>query len=118
MENNHDMEHKIVGARIREARIKKKLTQEKAAELAFLTSQFWSQVERGREGAKVTTYLRIAAVLDLTLDDLFYDNATNIRLNKAYARDALLADCTDKERAAISQAMLALKRILRENFRQ
>ncbi len=60
----------MVGARIRSARRELGLTQEKAAELHLFTGQFWSLLESGRERASINTYLQIAAILGLTLDDL------------------------------------------------
>jgi len=117
MENFHDIDFKEVGARIRNARKKLNLTQEKAAERAFISSQFWSLVESGRERASVNTYRQIAAVLDLTLDDIFYDEVTSLRLHKAFSKEGMLADCTASEKAVISETMLALKNILERNRR-
>ena len=115
MENYHDIDLKEVGARIRNARKKQGLTQEKAAERTFITGQFWSLVESGRERASVTTYRQIAAVLGLTLDDLFYDDATGIRLLKAFSKEGMFADCTVSEKVIITETMLALKEILVRN---
>lgn len=115
MENFHDIELEKVGERIRNARKKQGLTQTKAAERAFITGQYWSLIESGRERASVNTYRQIAAVLGLTLDDLFYDDATGIRLLKAFSKEGLLADCTALEKAIITEAMLALKNILVKN---
>ena len=117
MEKFHDIDFKIVGTRIRNARKTKGLTQEKAAEKAFISGQFWSLVELGHERASVNTYRRIAAVLSLTLDDLFYDEATSLRLHKAFSKEGILADCTVSEKAVISETMLALKSILERNRR-
>ena len=115
MENYHDIDLKKVGARIRNGRKNLNLTQERAAERTFITGQFWSLVESGRERASVNTYRQIAAVLGLTLDDLFYDDATNIRLLKAFSKEGLLADCTVSEKVIITETMLALKEILERN---
>jgi len=115
MENYHEIDFKKVGARIRNARKKLNLTQERAAERTFITGQFWSLLESGRERASVNTYRQIAAVLGLTLDDIFYDDATSIRLLKAFSKEGLLADCTVSEKAIITETMLALKEILERN---
>ena len=115
MENHHDIDLKEVGTRIRNARKKQGFTQKKAAEHAFITGQFWSLVESGRERASVNTYRQIAAVLGLTLDDLFYDDATGIRLLKAFSKEGVLADCTVSEKAIITETMFAIKEILVRN---
>ena len=118
MENFYDIDLKKVGARIRSARKTLGLTQAKAAERAFITSQFWSLVETGHERASVNTYRQITAVIGLTLDDIFYDEATSIRLHKAFSKEGILADCTASERAIISEMMLALKEVLERNRRE
>ena len=118
MENFHNIDLKKVGARIRSARKNLGLTQEKAAEQAFISSQFWSRLELGYERASMTTYRQIAAVLCLTLDDIFYDDATSLRLHKAFSKEGILADSTASEKAIISEMVLALKDILERNRRE
>ena len=115
MTNFYEIDFKVVGARIRSARKELGLTQEKAAELAFITGQFWSLVESGRERASINTYRQIAAVLGLTLDDLFYDDAMALRIHKSFSRDGLLVGCTDYEKLILGEAFLALKLILERN---
>ena len=51
-------------------------------------------------------------MFELTLDDIFYDDATSIRLQKAFSREGILTDCTSREKAIISETMFALKGIL------
>ncbi|NCC85838.1 MAG: XRE family transcriptional regulator, partial [Clostridia bacterium] len=45
MEKNHGIDLKIVGGRIRAARQRLGLTQEKAAERTDITGQYWSLLE-------------------------------------------------------------------------
>ena len=117
MENFHNIDLKQVGARIRNARKKNSLTQIKAAEQAFISSQYWSLIELGRERASVNTYRRIAAVLGLTLDDIFYDDVISMRLLKAFSKEGILVDCSVTEKTIIGETMLALKEILKRNRR-
>ena len=117
MENYDHIDLRKIGARIREARKVANLTQEKAAERSFISGQFWGLIESGRKRASVDTYQRVAAVFGLTLDDIFYDDATNMRLLKAFSKDGILADCSVSEKAIIGEAMLALKEILIRNRR-
>jgi transcriptional regulator with XRE-family HTH domain len=118
MEKFRKIDFKIVGARIRKARKELKLTQEKAAEYSFITSQFWSLLETGRVRASVNTYWQIASVFGITLDDLFYEDTVTMRIRNAFSRDELLADCTEYEKAIIGEAFLALKGILKKNGRR
>ena len=114
MENHRTIDYKEVGARIREARKVLNLTQEKAAEHVFITGQYWSLIESGKERASVDTYKRIAALFEMTLDDLFYVDAKHIQAQKAILRDALLIDCSLKERKIIGEVLLALKTAIRK----
>ena len=118
MENLHRIDLKIVGKRIRKVRKEQGLTQEKAAELAETSSQYWCLLESGRERGSVDMYLKIATALGLTLDDLFYDAADAIKICKAFSHDRLLADCTPAERIIISEVLLELKTSLTRNRRR
>ena len=113
MEKNHEIDLKIVGGRIRAARQRLGLTQEKAAERTDITGQYWSLLETGRERGSVSTYLQIADALDLTLDDLFYDGIDVLRTKKALSQGDILADCTAGERQIISETVHALKAALK-----
>ena len=114
MENHRDIDFKEVGTRIREARKAHNLTQEKAAERVFITGQFWSLIESGKKRASVDTYKRMAALFDLTLDDLFYEDAKFIRMQKSVSRNELLIDCSDKERKIIAEVLFAFKIAMRK----
>jgi transcriptional regulator with XRE-family HTH domain len=112
MENYREINLKDVGARIRKARLGLKLTQEKAAELACISGQFWSLIETGRERGSVDAYWRIADVLGLTLDDLFYDDAAVMRIRRSSSLEGITAECTRYEKTVINEALLALRAIL------
>lgn len=64
---------KTVGIRIKEKRLKLKLTQEQLAELCGLSANYIGRVERGTNQAKLTTYYNIAKKLKLSLEELFKD---------------------------------------------
>ncbi len=59
------------GARIRELRKDAGLSQEKLAELAELHRTYISGVERGERNASLTSIVRIANALDISLSELF-----------------------------------------------
>ena len=117
MEKNFEIDLKSVGGRIRNVRMQMGLTQEKAAERTEFTGQYWSLLETGRERGSVSTYLQIAKALEITLDDIFYDEAPAIRLRKTLSEDGLLVGCTISENKIISEILLALKDILERNRR-
>jgi len=115
MKSYCDIDLKKVGMRIRNERKTRGLTQTQAGEQAFISSQYWSLIESGRERASVSTYLRITKMFGLTLDDIFYNDAVTMRLHKAFSIEGLLNGCTISERAIISETMFALKEVLERN---
>lgn len=62
-----------LGARIRMLRAERRLTQEELADRAFISSAFWSFLERGEKTASLDTLVSIAEVLDVSLSELFLD---------------------------------------------
>lgn len=62
---------KIIGQRIRSYRMKKKLSQERLAELAECHPTYIGQVERGERNATVLSIARIASGLGIELSTLF-----------------------------------------------
>ena len=115
MKNDQNIDRKKIGARIREARKAINLTQEKAAELSFISGQTWSLIETGRNRASMKTYRLIAKVLSKTLDDIFCDDATSMRLLKAFSKEGIVEDCSESEKAIISETIFALKEILKRH---
>jgi len=70
------------GAAIKKARLEKKLTQEKLAELIGITPNHIKQIESGRREPSVKVLNRLVQVLDLSLDSLFsnsYDDALELK---------------------------------------
>lgn len=62
---------RIVGQRIRNYRLQKKLSQEKLAELAECHPTYIGQIERGEKNATVVSIERIANGLGIALSQLF-----------------------------------------------
>lgn len=67
---NNDLT-KIIGQRVRNYRIKKKLSQEKLAELSDCHPTYIGQVERGERNATIVSIERIASGLGIELSQLF-----------------------------------------------
>ena len=67
------MDPKAIGRRIKQAREKRKLTQEQLAELVFLSPMHVSVIERGVKLPKLETLINIANVLKVTTDELLQD---------------------------------------------
>lgn len=67
------MNLKAIGARIKEAREAKKLTQEQLAEIVGLSATHISVIERGIKAPRLETFIELANALNATSDSLLID---------------------------------------------
>ena len=70
------MNQATIGARIREARLKKKLTQEQLAEKADIGFYYVGEIERGVKLPSLTVFIQIVEALGVTADSLLKDELT------------------------------------------
>ena len=66
-----------VGARIYELRKKNGFTREKLSELADISVQFLSDIEKGRKSMTISTLRKIASALTVTTDYIVNGTAAN-----------------------------------------
>jgi transcriptional regulator with XRE-family HTH domain len=59
-----------MGARLKQARREKDLTQEKFSEMLGISQKHYSEVERGLAGLSVKTLIEISDILEISLDYL------------------------------------------------
>lgn len=67
---------KMLGKKVREERLKKDMTQFALAEEVGVSQNFLGDVERGLKAPSITTSIRLANVLEISLDVLFADSLT------------------------------------------
>lgn len=67
---------KMLGKKIREERLKKDMTQFALAEEVGVSQNFLGDVERGLKAPSITTSIRLANVLGISLDSLFAASLT------------------------------------------
>ena len=67
------MNRKWLGNRIRDARERRHLTQEKLSEIVDISPTHMSVLERGVKGMKLSTFIKIANALDVSADELLQD---------------------------------------------
>lgn len=70
------MDQSTIGARIREARLKKKMTQEQLAEKADIGFYYIGEIERGVKLPSLTVFIQIVEALGVTADSLLKDELT------------------------------------------
>ena len=69
-----ELDYKAIGKRIKIARIKADLTQERLAELIDISPTHLSNIETGTTRVSLNTIISIANALSVTGDDLLCDN--------------------------------------------
>ena len=112
-----DIDYEALGKRIREARLNKKISQEKLSTLINVSPRYMSNIELAKSKVALKTLIAIANALDTTVDSLLYDS-TPLLVSK-YDSEAkeLLSDCTAKERKFLLDLLKHAKEDLRKNIR-
>ena len=87
----------LVGKRVRQLRLQKKLTQEELAERAGISTSFLGHIERGSRRMSLDSFCRIARALDCTANDLLPMEGGNARLSalELLRCTAMLAEAED-----------------------
>jgi transcriptional regulator with XRE-family HTH domain len=101
--------YKIIGGRMKSARKLLRLTQEKVAELADISLNFYGQIERNTKKASIVTLYRLSRVLHLDAGELWGDGKPN-------KRDVLVSEIASlAEKLSPAQRRKAI-RVLKEIF--
>ncbi len=69
-----ELDYRAIGQRIRQARQKKNITQEKLAELCALSTAHIGHIERGTRIPSLQTAFHIASALEVSMDYLLFDS--------------------------------------------
>lgn len=107
------MDYIAFGRELRKMRQQRRLTQEKLAELVDLSVPYISHLERGTKKPSMEVLIRLAEILDVTVDRLLSGN--QVTDSAAYYPEVqeLLADCSTGERAVLTEIVSAAKRSIR-----
>lgn len=109
-----DIDYGIIGARVKELRKAKGLTQERLGELSGIEPCNISHIERGVAKLSLPTLISIANALEATLDEIVYGNLNKSSHVSFELIDNLLSDCTDEEIIAVAEIIRTTKKILRK----
>lgn len=110
-----ELDYKAIGKRIKIARIKADLTQERLAELIELSPTHLSNIETGTTRVSLNTIITIANVLSVTSDDLLCDNIIIAKAQFEKDIAVLLEDCDEYEIRIIKDMVASLKDTLRRD---
>ena len=112
-----ELDYKAIGKRIKIARIKADLTQEKLSEMVGISPTHMSNIETGTTRVSLTAVVGIANALKITSDDLLCDSVVKSRIQ--FERDIalILEDCDEYEIRVIRDIAAAAKEALRRDER-
>jgi len=105
----------LIGRRIKEVRILKRMTQAELAERACMSVAYISHIETARKRASLTALISIANVLDTTVDTLLIGNQTNDQAEYRTEMALLIDDCNIYERRFVLEMAFAAKDSLRNH---
>ncbi len=110
-----ELDYKAIGKRIKIARIKADLTQEKLAEAVGISPTHLSNIETGTTRVSLSVVVGIANALKVTSDDLLCDSV--IKTKVQFERDIalILEDCNEYEIRVIGDIAAATKETLRRD---
>lgn len=107
-----ELDYKAIGKRIKVARIRMEITQEQLADRVSVSPTHLSNIETGSTRVSLTTIVKIANALGVTVDDLLCDNLVKARPQFERDMQSLLDDCNDHEvRIAYKVAKAAVEAV-------
>ena len=109
--NTSHIDYRAIGQRIKKFRLVKGFTQAQLGEEANVESSNISHIERGATKVSFPTLMKVANVLEVSLDELVYDSLKKNRHVSISEMNDLLANCTDGEIKKMVGLMKAVKSI-------
>ena len=106
----HDLtESQLIGSRIRDARINRRMSQADLAAKANISLTHISNLEIGQTIMNLETFIRIIEALQVSADSLLRPDVPEVRSLYQSEFDELLADCSPKELDSILKIVRELK---------
>ena len=110
-----ELDYKAIGKRIKIARIKADLTQERLAERINISPTHLSIIETGTTRVSLSTMISIANALSVTSDDLLCDSIVKAKAQFEKDIALLLEDCDEYEIRIVKDMIASLKESLRRD---
>lgn len=109
------VDYNDIGKRIREARVKKKVTQEQLAEMVGVGVTHISHIETGNSIPSMKVFILIVNALGVSADELLCGSLQ--QSSAVYKKEIsdFLDDCTLRERRIISEIAKTVKLAIRKN---
>ena len=109
------LDYKAIGKRIKIARIKADLTQERLAEMVEISPTHMSNIETGTTRVSLTAIVSLANALSVTVDDLLCDSVVKSKVQFEKDIAGILADCDEYEIRMVKDMAQVLKETLRRD---
>ena len=106
---------KLIGLRVKESRLQKRMSQAELAERTDLSVSYISHIETENKRASLESLVRIANALEVTVDQMLSGNQTNDPTEYRADLMQLLEGCTSYEKRIIYEIALTVKKSLRDN---
>lgn len=110
-----ELDYKAIGKRVKIARIKADMTQERLAELAGISPTHMSNIETGTTRVSLSAIVNLANALSVTSDDLLCDSVIKAKVQFEQDIAGVLKDCDEYEIRMIRDMAQALKETLRRD---
>lgn len=109
------LNYKLIGKRIKELRLKKRLSQEKLAERCNLSVSYISYIESAKRKVSLEVLIDIGNNLGTTLNNFLIGYQKHDTLSYKTDIASLLDDCNNKERQIIFDIAKVAKNSIRNN---
>ena len=110
-----ELDYKAIGKRIKIARIKADLTQEKLSEMVGVSPTHLSNIETGTTRVSLNAIVSIANALNITSDDLLCDSVIKAKVQFEQDIALVFEDCDEYEIRVIRDMAVATKETLRRD---
>lgn len=110
------VDYKAIGKRVKIARIRKDLSQEKISELCNISARHMSNIETGRTKPSLPTLIAIANALEASVDEFLCDNILKSKHVFTGEAKRLLSDCNDYEIRIMFDILETTKDSLRKSI--
>ena len=108
------IDYKSIGRRIKAARTRLDMTQERLAEQVNLSPSHLSNIETGTTKVSLPTIVKLANALQVSVDSLLADSVVQSKAVFEEDIQTILSDCDDYEIRVIADIAAATKKTLRK----
>ena len=110
-----ELNYKSLGKRIKIARIKADMTQDRLSTMLDMSPSHMSNIETGSTRISLTALVNIANALGVTVDDLIYDSVVHARPQLERDIQQIVDSCDDYELRVVKEVAQSVVDALRAN---